>query len=498
MNLSAQSPFASKASQLLSWGHWFTFANIGLALLISSSYLLADTGPTSFLGGLYMVLTWLGHIGFITFICFVLTVFPLSLIFPYHKHIRGMAAVLATIGAAILTFDAYVYFNLGYHISSSALPQIFNLIWYTLSDSPIFVSLLSIGLIALFFCFELIVGNYSWKRLNELKKSKFAYWITVFLVLCFTLSHMIHIWADANLRYDITKQDNVLPLSYPTTAKSLLAKNNLLDLNNYHQVKNQHLTTSNATYQSPVNIPKCDTDPIEKVDILVFNDQDGLKRFLQRTNLNLVETDNFVQPVDHQDSMFNLIYGLPAFYKTPIVSQQIQPSWLNQNLTIELTGFNEYSYIKQTTDPAIRIMHANAQSFDRNNAKHVIAFSLANTKSQIIESSSIYSNDPKLHLDKVISQPMDILATIISQYWKCEELSKSALMGKNLYKNEQDSGINYSQGVFIAYKKDRITMITADGSYKNISAAEGFNIEQKFDVPFIVDNIKKLKQFAVK
>jgi len=96
MNLAEQSQFTSKASQLLSWGHWFTFANIGLALIISFAYLAADNAPETFLGGVYLLINWLGHIGFLTFICFVLTIFPLSLVFPYPRHIRGMAAVLVT------------------------------------------------------------------------------------------------------------------------------------------------------------------------------------------------------------------------------------------------------------------------------------------------------------------------------------------------------------------------------------------------------------------
>ena len=57
-------------------------------------------------------------------------------------------------------------------------------------------------------------------------------------------------------------------------------------------------------------------------------------------------------------------------------------------------------------------------------------------------------------------------------------------------------GVNYSQGVVIAYKKDRITLIDSDGNFKNISAAEGFSIEQRLDIPFLVQSIKKLKTFS--
>ena len=165
MNLSQHNQFSSKASQLLSWGHWFTFANIGLALFISLSFLFADSPPTSFMGITYMLVTWLSHTSFIAFLAFVLTVFPLSLVFPYPRHIRGMAAVIATLGASILTLDAYVYVNLGYHLSSSALPEIISLLWHRLTSSPALTTLLAGGIVLLILGFQLVVSNYTWQHL---------------------------------------------------------------------------------------------------------------------------------------------------------------------------------------------------------------------------------------------------------------------------------------------------------------------------------------------
>jgi len=90
---------------------------------------------------------------------------------------------------------------------------------------------------------------------------------------------------------------------------------------------------------------------------------------------------------------------------------------------------------------------------------------------------------------------MDILATVLDQYWSCDDLIKQTLIGRNIYHKHNGTGINYTQGVFIAYKKDKITLIEADGSYKNISAAQGFLLDNNFDVPFLVESIKRLKRF---
>ncbi len=39
----------------------------------------------------------------------------------------------------------------------------------------------------------------------------------------------MHIWGDARKLDDITRQDNVLPLTYPATARTMLTRYNLMD-----------------------------------------------------------------------------------------------------------------------------------------------------------------------------------------------------------------------------------------------------------------------------
>lgn len=500
MNLSQHNQFSSKASQLLSWGHWFTFANIGLVLFISLSYLFADSPPTTAMGTLYMLVTWLSHTSFITFIAFVLTVFPLSLVFPYPRHIRGMAAVLATLGASLLTLDAYVYFNLGYHLSSSALPEIVSLLWHRLTSSPALTTLLAGGIVILILAFQLLVSNYTWHHLARLKQYKFGRYATSVLVTCFALSHSIHIWADANLEFDITKQDNVLPLSYPTTAKSLLAKNDLLDIESYKQAHNVKLSNQNINYFLPTPLPRCEANDAANITILVFNDTELLTRFAKQHG-NLHQTEQFLQPVNTQDTLFSLIYGLPAYYKPALFTQQTLPAWQNKQRSLTITGFADFDYINETAskNAAINIINANntdIESLVFDDAAHIFAFNLAKNSNDVVATSILYSSDDKINQVEGLIQPSDIIATSIGEYLNCSQITKQSMLGVNLYAKKDDTGVTYSQGVFIAYKKDRITLIDSDGNYKNISAAQGFSIEQGLDIPFLVQSIKKLKTFT--
>ncbi|WP_372762580.1 DUF3413 domain-containing protein [Pseudoalteromonas sp.] len=499
MNLSQHNQFSSKASQLLSWGHWFTFANIGLALFISLSYLFADSPPTSFIGITYMLVTWLSHTSFIAFLAFVLTVFPLSLVFPYPRHIRGMAAVIATFGASLLTLDAYVYFTLGYHISISALPDIISLLWPRLTSSPVLTTVLASGIVLAILAFQLTVSNFTWQHLAHLKQLKFARYASSLLVVCFALSHSIHIWADANLKFDVTKQDNFLPLSYPTTAKSLLAKNDLLDIESYKQAHNVQINQQNISYQLPAPLAKCEDYTAAKVDIFVFDNNAQLAQFANE-NTQLYATKQFLQATEQSDMLFSLVYGLPAFYKSAILREQILPAWQSQRRSIEVRGIDELNFINDQThsNTAIRVLTgaaaANATVRDENT--HVFAFSLATNYKEVVTTSTLYSSDKRIAKVDGLIQPSDLIATAVGKYLNCNAITEQTMLGVNLYQKKNNMGVNYSQGVVIAYKKDRITLIDPDGDFKNMSAAEGFAIEQGLDIPFLVHSIKKLKTFT--
>lgn len=494
MNLNPQSPFASKASQLLSWGHWFAFANIAIVLLISLGYLWADSAPTTWLGRFYMVVTWLSHTSFITFLAFVLTIFPLSLIFPYPRHIRGMAAIIATIGLSWLCLDTFVYYQLGYHINVSSLSEIVSVLLQTFSTKPVVVSIIALFFVICFFSFELIVSNFAWRHLAELKRLKFPHYAAAFLVTCFAMSHSIHIWADANSYFDITKQDNVLPLSYPTTAKSLLAKHNLIDIDQYKKSTLIDLESKHLEFESPENIALCDVKNTDPVTILVFSDQTRFTEYL-KNNAHLKATKSFMHPSDYEDSVFNLVYGLPAIYKKGLVSTQSPPVWSRGKL-LSVSGNNPFSYLDEITSAPIKMIFVDAENPEVEPSALQVALMLKSEPNSIINNSAYYTNIAQLQNIPHLVQPMDLTSTILAQVLGCTARAASTTLGLDLIKNNSEQGVNYSQGVFIVFKKDRITLIKSDGSYQHISASEGFIIEQKLDIPFLIQSIKHLKQFG--
>ncbi|MBQ4862916.1 DUF3413 domain-containing protein [Pseudoalteromonas sp. MMG013] len=492
MNLSPQNPFSSKASQLLSWGHWFTFANIGLVLLISSSYLFADKSPTTLLGWFYMLITWVSHTSFITFSAFVLTIFPLSMVFPYPRHIRGMAAILATLGIALLSLDAFVYYKLGYHLNFSSLSDIVSVLWKTIIGHPIIATVAAGGFILIIFALELVAGNHAWHNLAKLKQYRFPRYATGALVSCFAMSHTIHIWADANTYFDITKQDNVLPLSYPTTAKKLLARHDLLDIEKYQQATDIQFDHNDSQYQLPRALPNCQPRKAS-VNIVYFQTHAELLSFTNDHD-ELVAVSQLIQPTNHDDARFNLTFGLPAYYRNP-QTQHAHPSWDPSKRLIFPKHLDDTA--AEEGGNASLIIINGSESAVKFDPKHLyFAFALAAQNSDVISTSSYFTNVTKLQQIDGFKQLQDITYTLLASHLECSELAKATMIGRDLINSRTSVGVNFTQGVLVAFKKDRITLIKHDGSYEHISGTDGFAIEQKLNVPFLIQSIKTLKQFS--
>ena len=163
-----------KVNRLLNWGHWFSFFNILLALAITSVYWLAEPAPTSVIGWAYLVLNWIGHTAFLCFMFFILTIFPVSLVFPYQRHVRGIAAAIATTAFVVLIFDAYVYNSLGYHIGAASLEQTIDLLRQQVVTNLRNFIIIVIAVGALLFALQLTLSNFCWKKIERLKQSGFA------------------------------------------------------------------------------------------------------------------------------------------------------------------------------------------------------------------------------------------------------------------------------------------------------------------------------------
>lgn len=232
-----ETPRRKLVTQLVNWGHWFALLNIIVAVTIAAIYILNSPAPGTLTGTFYLFVNWISHIGFLTFFTFVILILPLCYLVPNAKLVKAISSVLAATGLALLAFDALLYNKYGVHLSFNSAELIRNEAQTAMAQFGWQQWGFLLLLFIVWLSFQLIVANAIWKRIARLQKRKLGLPISGFFVSCFVLSHAMHVWADANLYQPIVQQDNMFPLSYPATAKTLMSRYSLLDIEDYQQRK---------------------------------------------------------------------------------------------------------------------------------------------------------------------------------------------------------------------------------------------------------------------
>ncbi|NRD74309.1 DUF3413 domain-containing protein [Shewanella sp. VB17] len=300
-----------RVSRLISWGHWFAFFNGFLAMIVGFRYLDTVGYPESWIGWGYLAMSTIGHFSFLSFIVYLVLIFPVTLLLPYSKILRGYAASIATLSLCILLYDTIIYNDYGLHLS----PFVFNLAWADLNallhgTSYIVTPLCIIAI-------ELTVANFLWKRIDNIHKIQCGNKVVAFIGLCFVSSHLIHIWADAASVKDITRLDDAYPLSYPATARSFMESHGIESIDSTSNLNNKN--KSNIRY--PITPLQCISE--NKPNILLIT-IDSLRADM---------VDDLTMPFLHQyasenqdfqqhlsggtqlsNGMFSIMYGLQGSY----------------------------------------------------------------------------------------------------------------------------------------------------------------------------------------
>ncbi|MGS3152117.1 DUF3413 domain-containing protein [Aeromonas sanarellii] len=328
-------PYRDNVSRLITWGHWFSFFNIILAMLIATRYLGSISWPSTTLGVTYLIISWIGHFSFLSFVTYLLTIFPLSFILPREKPLRFISAIIATLALVLLLIDTQVFQLFKFHLNGQ--------VWQLLLDqaqteegsiwSIIFVAVPTI------FLLQLLLSAYVWRKINKRKRRQYGNQVGLALLVCFILTHLVNSWADATLYQPITMQRANFPLSYPMTARSFLAKHGWLDLEQYEKkAENQGSAEHRLLYPlRPLSV----NAPGDHKNLLVV-----VVDSLRADMLNNINMPNLQRYADQHISfrkhmsggndeamgMFSLFYGLPGHYYGDIRTDKRPPVLFDEML----------------------------------------------------------------------------------------------------------------------------------------------------------------------
>ncbi|PSW21044.1 DUF3413 domain-containing protein [Photobacterium sanctipauli] len=338
--VSSGNNYKDKVSQLISWGHWFSFFNIIAAMLLGTRYIVHSEWPETLLGQAYLAFSWVGHFGFLVFGFYILILFPASFLIPSQRLMRLFAVLVGTIGLTTLLLDTHAYESLELHLSP--------LVWDLLLSGErtelnarwqyLFIT------VPVIFLLQLVLSEWLWRKLRKLTRKHVGVPIAMVFGVCFISSHLIYIWADANLYRPVTVQRSNFPLSYPMTAKTFMEKHGLLDRKEYTERLNAQGVEDSDQIRYPLEKMSF-RDPGTQQNILVLM-IDGLRSDMVKPEVmpylsafaeqNLNYTNHYSSGNDNDSGLFGLFYGLPSSYYNSIRSASKQPLMLN---TLEKRGY---------------------------------------------------------------------------------------------------------------------------------------------------------------
>lgn len=503
----AESPRRQRVTKLVTWGHWFAFFNIVLALVISSIFVFSSPAPNSILGNFYLLVNWLGHISFVTFIGFVLFILPLCYVMVNHTRIvRGVSATVAALGLAWLAFDALLYTRTGFHISwqsaelvrSEASNQITNFGW----QQYVFILLLFVVWLG----FQLVLSNSIWRRLERLNKVRIAVPVSSTLVFCFITSHAIHVWADAQLYQPIIKQDNMFPLSYPATAKTTLSRHGLLDIERYQTRKQLQFDADLHNIKYPLEPVYCSVDSTQTVQLIVQTDTSPIAN-LQSFDLRLV--DNYFSTSTSTESLVStVLYGVPEIYQSGLTNTKpvllALPMGLGMNVelhtddTTALGRFAQYQR-KPSTNPGLHIAFLTAAAISNylsedNFVSDKIIIATNNSMQDSVAAGALYTN---LDITSHIASAEDLAPTVLNLLG-CSAPIKNYSTGQNLLEPSKDWLVSTSGDKIIVVHQQSIIEVSSNGSYRILDLASGESHDQRLNVDLLSRAIKHLTRFSAR
>lgn len=491
-----------KVNRLLNWGHWFSFFNILLALGVTAVYWLAEPSPLTITGWAYLLLNWIGHTAFLCFMFFILTIFPLSLVFPYQRHIRGLAAVLASSAFVVLIFDAYVYTNLGYHIGSASMDQAIDLLRQQIVTNLRNFVLIVATVGALLLAIQLTVSNFCWRKIERLKHSPVTRSLFGAFIASFMLSHLLHIYADASLQYDVMRQDNVLPLSYPATAKTFLARYELVDLTSRAQTQLDSLNLNDAATNG--HALQCSVSRAGEPTVIIISRQASAELAHQLSGAGLKALEQHFAPTETSEALLHLLYGKFSIEPQATSVLASAPGWLSQLNAADFsishqhdTKVAELPWLTEQPLGHFAIVFddtpfAHWPSYQQYPNKIVVNLTGQHTQFSLAPAQawSNWSALRKLQPHQV-TQHLDWLPTLLAQAG-CN--ANKLWVGDNLLQPRALPKLTLSGQQIISFKKDKMLILRADGSYGVWSAGTLVPLNDKLDLPMLTDALKRIEQ----
>jgi membrane-anchored protein YejM (alkaline phosphatase superfamily) len=499
-----ESPRRKQITQQVSWGHWFALANILLASAISSIYLLSSSIADTTLSFIYLITTWLGHTSFITFLGFVILILPLCYKITNLRVLKATASIIAALGLALLAFDALLYNKTGFHVSFSSAELLRNEAEGQMSAFGWLQWFYLILLFIIWLMFQLVIANAIFKRIGRFQRIKVAPYIIVSFVACFISSHAIHVWADAKLYTPVLKQDNMFPLSYPATAKTLMARYGFIDLEVRQQQEKLQYNSETSRFNYPPKQVYCSVDSTKKIVVLASLET------IENTGLSALNANQFHLNLQKTPASFTrqLLFGIPSNLLSMTSSPAVATELLNAfdtTTSVYTTGENTKEEFSAFHD----LVKSSESGFFLGvlSAKELATIDLSSLEAStklLVLGNKLNENDTETFtlwgnfVDSTqASSNEDIIPTVLSEFG-CSAPSIRFSTGQTLQNPSRQWIVTTQDNNIIVVKYPLLTKVAKDGSYEVTNITTQSKVLIDLDTNLLSRSIKHLKEFSDK
>jgi len=313
---------------IVRWLTIYTLCNVFVALLISLRFY--QTLPNSFIGYIFGLIQAVGQLGLLSFIL----VTPLYIIAKFSKNNKIIiigALILSCAGLTALLADTFIYQLYRFHINAMVM-ELFIAGGSEVISFPLSMWLMIIGLVMVVIFAQVVVVKGVTRYIAHSRQTNKA--LIYLIPLCVLFSHIIHIWGDATFNRDITKQSKLLPLAYPATAKSLMAKYGFLDIEAHKTRSLLKHKKSKGTLHYPLAEIKTKAKEQQLNIVMIVIDSWRTDMMSEIITPNIYAFKNrSLQYLKHysgsnntRHGMFSLMYGIPGTYWDSMLKEQKSPA----------------------------------------------------------------------------------------------------------------------------------------------------------------------------
>lgn len=312
-----------------SWLNRYLLVNFIITLFIALRYLSPHPYPDSVISTIFLFTYSVAHLGLLALLL-TSVLHLLARILRHYLAIRFIAIILVSLSLSLLLADTFVYQQYRFHFNGIVFElmveggtEIFSFSWQLWT-------LISLIILAFFaaqiFLSEMLRNKFV--RTHFSLRTPLKIWLLLLL-----LGHGIHAWADAMFEKSITQQARYLPISFPLTAKSLMAKFGVVNI----EAQKQQALLKQKKVKSSINYPlmpmQCKA-PEQQKNILMITLDSWRSDMMDAKMTPVIQSiadkgTNFTQHHSGSNNtrhgMFSLFYAIPGHYWQPILDAQRPP-----------------------------------------------------------------------------------------------------------------------------------------------------------------------------